>query len=121
MARGLKDKKITIYKETNIGEPGRLPKRSYKPIHPGKLWAYVRQLSQKELFYASGDYTQETTLFEINWRSDVIPLEHFVEYQGTFYEIKRIDTYEGYKDVIKITASEVMSQPDSDNVFPYDG
>ena len=121
MAVHLKDKKIKIYLETNVGKPGGMPIAGFKPIHPGRLWAYVRQLSQKELSFASGQYTQETTLFEINWRPDLITLEHYIEYKGIFYEIKRIDTFEGYKNVIGITASEKLQQPDPDNIFPYDG
>lgn len=120
MARNLKDKKIAIYAETSISKPGYKPEYGYKPIHPGRLWAYVRQLSQKELSYASGKYTPETTLFEINWRSDLITLKHFIEYKGLFYEIKRVDTYEGYKDTIKITASESLTQPDPEKILPYE-
>ena len=120
MGKHLKDKKIAIYLETNVGKPGGMPVGGYKPIHPGRLWAYVRQLSQQELSFSSGDYTQETTLFEINWRRDLITLQHYIEYRGIFYEIKRIDTFEGYKDAIKITASESLRQPDPDNIFPYE-
>lgn len=123
MNRNLKDKKIIIYQQINTGKPGGIPVLGYKPIHPGKLWAYVRQLSEKELYYSSGKYTQETMIFEINWRNmrpNIIRLEPCIEYRGIFYEVRRIDTFEGYKDFLKITASELLKQPDPENIYPYD-
>lgn len=119
MAKNLKDKKVIIYEQVNAAKPGGAPVMKYKPIHPGRLWAYVRQLSTKELEPASGEWTQDTMRFVINWRSDVITLDHYVEYRGIFYEIMRVDTYEGYKDEIRITGDQLGSQPQPSDTLPY--
>jgi len=47
-----KYKKITIYRAEDFSEPGNMLVMGYKPIHPGKLLAYVRQLSGQEIFAA---------------------------------------------------------------------
>ena len=116
----LKDKKITIYRQQDVSKPGYAPKMKYKPIHPGTLWAYVRQASGTEVYLSSGEYTQESMNFVIGWRPDIITLNDFVEYKGIFYDIKRVDTYEGYKDNITITGDRMLSQPDPDDIVPYD-
>ena len=50
MAKGnvLKDKKIIIYNKTLIEDDIGNQTEGYQPIHSGKLWAYVRQLSATE-------------------------------------------------------------------------
>lgn len=115
----VRDKKIVIYQQRNVAENGEMPKMKYVPIHSGRLWAYVRQTSGTEVFYASGEYSSESMVFEIAWRDDVESVGHFVEYKGIFYDIKRVDTFEGYKDSITITADKMASQPESENILTY--
>jgi len=50
MGKPLKDKKIIIYE---VEEGGGFSRPKYKPIHPGQLWAYARQLSAKEFWEAA--------------------------------------------------------------------
>ena len=120
MAKGnvLKDKKIIIYKavytENEIGE--QIAK--YQPIHPGKLWAYVRQLSAKEYFAAAAAQNTEEMLFTVNWRPDITP-QMYIEYKGVWYDIKRVDTFEGYKENLHLYASQTLRQPDPDDIIPY--
>lgn len=115
----LRDKKITIYRQKDMSEPGGMPKMKYQPIHPGKLWAYVRQTSGTEVFYSSGEYSNESMIFTIGWREDIITLEDFVEHKGVFYNIRRVDTYEGYKDAITLTCDRMTSQPESESIVDY--
>ena len=96
-----------------------MPKMKYVPIHSCRLWAYVRQTSGTEVFYASGEYSSESMVFEIAWRDDVESLGHFVEYKGIFYDIKRVDTFEGYKGSITITADKLVSQPKPEEFMSY--
>ena len=120
MAKGnvLKDKKITIYKkvitEDSIG--GQITK--YQPIHPGKLWAYVRQLSATEYFAAAAVQNKEEMLFTVNWRPDITP-QMYIEYKGVWYDIKRVDTFEGYKENLHLYASQTLRPPDPDDIIPY--
>lgn len=103
----LKDKKIQILEmhggdgETNDnGFP--IPKY-WEPIHEGMLWAYYRQLSGKE-FFASATLNQtEEICFTVNWRAD-LSTYMIIYFRGKFYEITRIDDYEGYKRDLNIYA-----------------
>ncbi|WP_373482605.1 phage head closure protein [Acetobacterium sp.] len=105
MKKRLKDKKIQIlkavYTENEIG--GMFPS-SLEAIHPGSLWAYVRQLSASEFYKAAAIQTSEEMLFVINWRDDIDPTTHVIKYKGRYYNIKRVDTYEGYKQDVQIYA-----------------
>ena len=120
MAKGnvLKDKKITIYKKV-IGE-GDMGDQivAYQPIHPGKLWAYVRQLSAKEYFAAAAVQNKEEMLFTVNWRADITP-QMYVEYKGVWYDIQRVDTFEGYKENLHLYASQTLHPPGASDIIPY--
>lgn len=117
--RMLKDKKIVVYKQTRKDVNHQIL-YTYKPIHPGSLWAYVRQLSTSEVYWGGGLWTQDTMVFGVNWRQDVITLSHYIKYKGLFYTITRVDTYEGYKDTIKIYAVQMKIQPKSEEILPYE-
>lgn len=103
MKKRLKDKKIQllkeVYTESVIGHT-----ISLEAVHPGSLWAYVRQLSASEFYKAAAVQSGEKMLFVINWRDDIDPTTHVIKYKGRYYNIKRVDTYEGYKQDIQIFA-----------------
>jgi len=63
----------------------------------GRLWAYVRQLSACEVWAAKAVQQTEEMLFVLNWRGD-IDADCFVGYRGIFYNVTRVDTFEGYKE-----------------------
>jgi SPP1 family predicted phage head-tail adaptor len=121
MAKGnvLKDKKITIYKkiigQNEIGDQI----VAYQPIHPGKLWAYVRQLSAKEYFAAAAVQNKEEMLFTVNWRADISP-KMYIEYKGVWYDIQRVDTFEGYKENLHLYASQTLHSPGASDIIPYE-
>lgn len=116
----LKDKKIIIYREENGTDAGGFPINGYKPIHPGKIWAYTRQLSARE-FYASAQVNvNEDRLFIVNW-ININPLEAkglFILYNGLWYQVTRIDTYEDYKKDISIYATAGKDEAPGD-LLPY--
>jgi len=122
MAKGnvLKDKKITIYKEVMTKDEWGNQRSSYQPIHPGKLWAYVRQLSATEYFAAAAVQNKEEMLFTVNWRPDITP-QMYIEYKGVWYDIQRVDTFEGYKENLHLYASQTLRPPDPDDIIPYEG
>lgn len=120
MSTKLKDKKIIIYEI--ISERNELGEYigKYKPIHPGKLWAYVRQLSAKDYFIAGANRNIEEMLFTINWNAAINPYM-LIQYKDDWYRIERIDTFEGYKESLHLYAS-MMSRPgpkDTD-ILPYE-
>jgi len=109
--RNLKDKKIIIYKKIVGKDSAGFAIESYKPIHPGKLWAYVRQLSASEYYASMALQQKEEMFFTINWRNDINPKEHYILYKDMLYDITRIDTFEGYKDDLKVYAILYDSKP----------
>ncbi|MCL2311031.1 MAG: phage head closure protein [Firmicutes bacterium] len=99
----LKDKKIKILKRKTVKDKDGFAKETWTPIHDGTLWAYFRWLSGKEFFAASAVQNTEECLFVINWRND-IDTDMKIEYGGKFYDITRIDVFEGYKEDLQIFA-----------------
>ena len=82
---------------------------------PGKLWAYVRQLSATE--YWPRKCRTRKKCSTVNWRPDITP-QMYIEYKGVWYDIKRVDTFEGYKENLHLYASQTLRSPDPDDT-PY--
>lgn len=100
----LKDKKITIMGDTlgenDLGDPITIR----GPIPGGEnIWAYVRHTSGREYYAAKQVQAEEEMLFEINWRDDITP-KNWIVYKGKDFDITRIDTFEEYKDSLRIYA-----------------
>ncbi len=77
----LKDKKITIYSSDVTTDENGTQHEVWKPIHPGKLWAYVRHLSGEEVARDMGTFAHDSILVAINWRND-FDTHVLIEYQG---------------------------------------
>ena len=60
------------------------------------VWAYFRQLSQKEVYTSLEMQTPEEVLFQIGYSPD-ITTRHVIRYKGVLYDITRVDVFEGYK------------------------
>lgn len=97
----LKDKKIRIIAYVHTVNEHDFGVDEWQPIHNGKLWAYYRQLSGNEFYASAMVNAAEEVVFVVNHRTDVTT-EMLVEYGGKFYDIKRIDNYEGYTDDISL-------------------
>jgi hypothetical protein len=50
-------------------------------------------------------------LFVLDWRDDVSATECFIEYRGVFYDVTRVDAFEGTKDDLRVYAAWLASQP----------
>lgn len=99
MPKYLKDKKIIIADDT-------------KPIHPGKLWAYYRQLDVKKVEEIAGIViSPEKVLFVINWRDDVCEGMN-IKFRDTVYAIIRVDDYEGYRQDLHLYCGNVAYRID---------
>jgi SPP1 family predicted phage head-tail adaptor len=104
----VKTKKITIMKYTvTYNELGEEIK-AWLPL-PGceNIWAYYRQLSGKEYWTARAVLTTaEEVVFEINYRTGLDTTMRIL-FRGQYYNITRIDDYEGNKEDIKLYANIV--------------
>ena len=116
MGRLLKDKKIIIYRKE--GGQGGFDRATYKPIHPGKLWAYTRQLSAKELWSSQAQSFPEERLFAVGWRNDLYP-GMLVQYRNDWYHVVRVDPFEDYKEDIKMYV-KTGSKPVDGDILAYE-
>lgn len=112
----LKDKKITIYRSIGENVSG-FVKYKYQPIHPGQVWAYARDMSTEEYNSAHIHGTTEEAVFTVNWRADIKALMRIV-YKGVWYEIKRVDAFEGYKDDLRLYVTRTNT-PQAGDVLAY--
>lgn len=98
----LKDKKIDIlYADHEPDECGNNILK-LKPVALS-VWAYFRQLSQKEVYISLEMQTPEEVLFQIGYRPD-ITTAHVIRYNGVLYDITHVDVYEGYKGDLSLYA-----------------
>ena len=63
----------------------------------GTVWVFFRHLSGKEVFAVATVNYKEEVLFQVSYRAD-LTTANMVRYNGTPYNITRIDTFEGYKE-----------------------
>lgn len=91
----LKDKKIEPLRQVHTRDEMGFTKTTLESM--GTVWAYFRHLSGKEVFAAATVNYKEEVLFQVNYRTD-LTTANMVRYNGTLYNITRIDTFEGYKE-----------------------
>ncbi|MCL2344031.1 MAG: head-tail adaptor protein [Firmicutes bacterium] len=60
------------------------------------------------------------TAITINFRPDVTQ-QCAISYRGVYYDITRVDTFEGYKDNLHLYATIKQKQPSASDVYPYPG
>ncbi|WP_352399092.1 phage head closure protein [Anaerotignum sp.] len=96
MVKKLKDKKIELFKKEYIEDDIGQQRLVLSNITPSPIWAYFRQLSGQEYFAAASTQATEEVLFTINWRNDIDTYIQ-VKFRGKFYNITRIDSFEGNK------------------------
>jgi head-tail adaptor len=113
----LKDKKIIIYRRTVEKDSEGFGTAKYTPIHSGRLWAYARQLSAGEFLSGKAVWQSEEMLFVLNFRNDINPADCFIEYRGVFYNITRVDAFDGYKGDLRVYAGRLPSQPDVEDIL----
>lgn len=96
----LKDKKIEILAASFTKDADGFSTETLAPIAL-PVWAYFRQLSGKEISAAQTVQAIEEVQFIIGWRDD-ITTAHAVRFRGAFYDITRVDTFEGYRGDIAL-------------------
>lgn len=98
----LKDKKIDIlYADHEPDECGNNI-LNLKPVALS-VWAYFRQLSQKEVYTSLEMQTPEEVLFQISYRPDMTT-DHVIRYKGILYDVTRVDVFEDYMGDLTVYA-----------------
>ena len=95
----LKDKKIELLRQVYTRDEMGITTTTLESM--GTVWAYFRHLSGKEVFAAATVNYKEEVLFQVNYRTD-LTTANVIRYNGRLYNITRIDTFEGYKQDLKL-------------------
>lgn len=121
--RKLKDKKIKIYKYVEGENDNGFRVSAYMPIHPqASLWAYFKQLGAELTYLNHSSQSNEECFFAVNWleilKTPTAKYLH-IEYNGSLYQVTRIDPYEGYKRDLFLYA-RYEGEAKNLTVLPYD-
>ena len=108
--KNLKDKKVRAYNGVIRSVWGfeRVFKHYIHSEESGGLWAYARQLSERERYTANAMQIDEDTLFEIT-HSPKITTDLFLEFNDKTYKIVSIDPFEYNKTDLVIRAKEIAT------------
>jgi SPP1 family predicted phage head-tail adaptor len=112
----VKDKKVLAFEIRRTSEFGfeKVYKRYIHPEESGGIWAYVRQLLDKERLAATVIQSQATILFKVT-HNPKITKDLFLEFGGKTYSIESVDPFEFNKTDLVIRATET-SPPTFDEV-----
>lgn len=106
----IKDKFIAIYEvkaERNI-HGNEVKVKRY--IHNrNKLYAYVRELSEREKFSAKATGTEQSTVFKVNY-NDRIKAGQYLEFREDTFVIQSVDGYEWYKRDLSLRAMRCKAE-----------
>ncbi len=115
----LKDKKIKIVVKTTTKDKYGQTVTVYKYLSNTALWAYARQLSQSQALEAKTYGDDETRLFVLNNRND-LKMYDFIEYEGKYYTITRLDTTDDYNTELFVYAKDTPKGDTPTNIQPAD-
>lgn len=100
----IKDKKIAVYAVVTDRDLWDHEIKVKRYIHDrNKLWAYVRELSEREKFAAKAAGSEESTVFKVCHNSK-LKAGLYLEFLGETYQIKSVDGFEFYKRDLTIRA-----------------
>lgn len=106
MATEIKDKRIRIYTvETDRSASGYERKQSKAVTKTERVWAYARQLSEKERFAAKAAGTDQSMLFKIGYNASVSSGQ-YVDFKGKTYRIESVDRFEFNRQDLVLRAVE---------------
>ncbi len=100
----IKDKRIFIYEIVSKRDTQGNEIKAKKYIHSKiGLWAYVREMSEREKFASKSTGIETTTIFKIN-HNPLIKAGQYIDFKGEAYIIKSVDGYEFYKRDLTVRA-----------------
>lgn len=121
--RKLKDKKIVILKSGSFEDQDGFQTDGYMPVHPQKaVWSYYKQLSAQLTYLNDSTQSKEECFFAVNWLEILKPpiaKDLHIEYNGSLYQVTRIDSYEGYKRDLFLYA-RYEAEAKNLTIMPYD-
>ena len=106
MGSEVKDKRISVFEITTDRSARGFERKVRKPVtKTEKIWAYVRELSEKEKFAGKAAGVEQSVLFKVNYHP-TIKAKQYIEFRGAFYQIVSVDGFEMYKRDLTIRAVE---------------
>lgn len=109
----LKDKKIEIQEVRYVTD--KIGNRKKETVPIATVWVYFRQLSMKELYSVTTQLDEEV-LLQIGYWAD-LTTSYMIKFRGVQYDIVRIDTFEGYKEDLKLYCKRKKCRSNSDRHF----
>lgn len=100
----IKDKKIAVYAVKTDRDLRGNEIKVKRYIHDkNKLWAYVRELTEREKFMAKSQGAERTTVFKVCYNSK-LKAGLYLEFFGETYCIESVGGYEFYKRDLTLSA-----------------
>ncbi len=106
MQKKTKNKKIELFELQYIEDDIGQQIERLVNLTPTPIWAYFRQLSNDEYFTGVNTAVSEEVLFIVNWYKDISTFVQ-IKFEGEFYDITRIDCFEGGKNDLKLYAKRL--------------
>jgi len=99
MKKEVKDKKVKIYRVETARKKGHeiKIKRYIHDEKSGGLWAYVRDLTDRERFAALAVQVEQTIVFKITHNKKIAEGGFYIEFGGATYKAASTDNFEFYK------------------------
>lgn len=106
----IKDKRIAVY-SIGTGRDLRENECKVKRYIHGRdgLWAYVRELTEREKFAAKAAGSEQSTVFKVNYNARLKAGQH-LEFRGETFVIKSVDGFEYYKRDLTLRAERVKAE-----------
>jgi SPP1 family predicted phage head-tail adaptor len=106
----IKDKRIFIYEIVAKRDTHGNEIKAKKYIHPRiGLWAYVREMSEREKFSAKAAGAELTTVFKVNYNNK-IKAGQYLEFNGDTFLIESVDGFQYYKRDITLNAKRIVPE-----------
>lgn len=106
----IKDKKIAVYAVKTGRDLSSHECKVKQYIHGiDGLWAYVRELSEKEKFTAKAAGAEQSILFKVNYNKRV-KAGLYLEFRGETFVIRSVDGYEWYERDLTLRAERVKPE-----------
>jgi len=106
----IKDKKIAIYEIVPKRDTEGNEIKAKKYIHSKVgLWAYVREMSEREKFAAKAAGAELSTIFKVNYNKK-IKAGQYLEFKGDTFLIESVDGFEYYKRDLTLNAKRIVPE-----------
>ncbi len=114
----IKDKRIFIYEIVAKRDTHGNEIKAKKYIHSKiGLWAYVREMSEREKFAAKTAGAEVSMVFKVNYNKK-IKAGQYLEFKGETFIMESIDGFEYYKRDLTLNAKRIV--PETAVYYEYD-